>query len=74
MEGEGPSVGIDVSKSFLDVSVYPNGNTWQVEYSPAGMTALAEGLADLGPTVGLLGEVYCVNQVQRTATRIRTVE
>jgi transposase len=51
MEGEGPSVGIDVSKSVLDVSAYPSGNTWQVEYSAPGITALAEELAALGPAV-----------------------
>ena len=51
MEGEGPSVGIDVSKSVLDVSLYPSGKTWQVEYSPPRITALAEELADLGPAV-----------------------
>ncbi len=51
MKGEEPSVGIDVSKSALDISLYPSGKTWQVEHSPAGMTALAEELADLGPTV-----------------------
>ena len=50
MEGEEPSVGIDVSKSVLDVSLYPSGNTWQVEYSPPCVTGLAEELADLGPT------------------------
>lgn len=51
MEGEGPSVGIDVSKAVLDVSAYPSGNTWQVEYSAPGITALAEELAALGPAV-----------------------
>ena len=51
MEGEGPSVGIDVSKSVLDVSLYPSGNTWRVEYTPAGMAALAEELVDLRPAV-----------------------
>ena len=51
MEGEGPSVGIDVSKAFLDVSVYPNGNTWRVEHAPAGMAALAEELLALEPAV-----------------------
>lgn len=48
---EGPSIGIDVSKSVLDVSAYPSGNTWQVEYSAPGITALAEELAALGPAV-----------------------
>ena len=51
MEGEGPSVGIDVSKSVLDVSLYPSANTWQVEHSPPRITALAEELTDLGPAV-----------------------
>lgn len=51
MEGEGLSVGIDVSKSVLDVSAYPSGTTWQVEYSAPGITALAEELAALGPAV-----------------------
>ncbi len=51
MKGEEPSVGIDVSKSVLDVSLHPSGRTWQVEYSPSCMTALAEELADLGPAV-----------------------
>ncbi len=51
MEEEGPSVGIDVSKSVLDVSVYPSGNTWRVEHTPAGMAALAEELANLRPAV-----------------------
>ncbi len=51
MEGESPSVGIDVSKAVLDVSVYPSGNTWRVEHTPAGMATLAEELADLRPAV-----------------------
>ena len=51
MEEEGPSVGIDVSKSVLDASVYPSGNTWRVEHTLAGMAALAEELTDLRPTV-----------------------
>ena len=44
-------VGIDVSKSFVDVSVYPKGNTWRVEHSSADTTALAEELAELKPAV-----------------------
>jgi len=51
MKGEEPSVGIDVSKAFLDVSLYPSGKTWQIEYSPQCITVLAEELADLGPAV-----------------------
>ena len=51
MEGESPSVGIDVSKSVLDVSVYPSGKTWRVEHSPPGISALAEELAELRPAV-----------------------
>ncbi len=51
MKREEPSVGIDVSKSFLDVSLYPSGKTWQIEYSPLCIAALTEELADLAPAV-----------------------
>jgi transposase len=44
MEGENPSVGIDVSKATLDLWLYPSGKSWQAEHSPAGMSALAEEL------------------------------
>ena len=42
MKEQRPSVGIDVSKEALDVSAYPDGDTWRVEYTPADTTALAE--------------------------------
>ncbi len=51
MEEKRTSVGIDVSKGALDVSVYPGGNTWRVEHTPAGTTGLAEELTDLEPAV-----------------------
>ena len=51
MKEQRPSVGIDVSKVALDVSAYPDGDTWRVEYTPADTTALAEQLADLEPGV-----------------------
>lgn len=51
MKEQRPSVGIDVSKGALDVSAYPDGDTWRVEYTPADTTALAEQLADLEPGV-----------------------
>ena len=51
MEGDRPSVGIDVSKGALDVSVHPGGNTWRVEHTPASTTALAEELTELEPIV-----------------------
>ena len=51
MERKRQSVGIDVSKGALDVSVYPVGNTWRVEHTPAGTAGLAEELADLEPAV-----------------------
>ena len=51
MEGESPSVGIDVSKATLDLWLYPSGKSWQAEHSPAGMSALAEELVALEPAV-----------------------
>ena len=51
MEGVSPSVGIDVSKAMLDLSAYPSSNSWRVEHTPAGITALAEELASLRPAV-----------------------
>ena len=51
MEKERPSVGIDVSKATLDLWLYPGGKSWQVEHSPAGMSALAEELVALEPAV-----------------------
>lgn len=51
MKREEPSVGIDVSKAFLDVSLYPSGKTWQIEYSSQCIAALTEELADLAPAV-----------------------
>ncbi len=51
MKEQRPSIGIDVSKGALDVSAYPDGDTWRVEYTPADTTALAEQLADLEPGV-----------------------
>ena len=47
MEIERPSVGIGVSKAALDLWLYPSGKSWQAKHSPAGMSALAEQLADL---------------------------
>jgi len=51
MKRESPSVGIDVSKATLDLCLYPSGKNWQVEHSPAGMSALAEELVALEPAV-----------------------
>ena len=51
MKREEPSVGIDVSKAFLDVSLYPSGKTWQIEYSSQCIAALTEELADLASAV-----------------------
>jgi len=51
MKGERPSVGIDVSKEVLDVSVYPGGSTRRVEHTPVGTSALAVELTSLKPAV-----------------------
>ena len=51
MGRERPSVGIDVSKAALDLSLHPSGKSWQAEHSPAGISALAEELNALEPAV-----------------------
>ena len=51
MGKERPSVGIDVSKATLDLSLYPGGKSWQADHNPAGISALAEELAALEPAV-----------------------
>lgn len=51
MGRERPSVGIDVSKAVLDVSLHPSGKSWQVEHDPAGINALAQELVALEPAV-----------------------
>lgn len=49
MKVEGVFVGIDVSAARLDVAVSPSGDSWQVDHSGAGITALTERLQQLGP-------------------------
>ena len=51
MGTERPSVGIDVSKAALDLSLHPSGKSWQAAHSPAGISALAEELNALEPVV-----------------------
>jgi transposase len=45
------TVGIDVAKDRLDVAVRPGGDTFTVERNGAGLTALCEKLAGLGPRI-----------------------
>ena len=49
-----PFVGIDVSKSQLDVAVRPSGETWAVAHDEAGLSALVARLRPLGPTLIVL--------------------
>ena len=49
-----PFVGIDVSKSQLDVAVRPSGETWAVAHDEAGLSALVPRLQTLGPTLIVL--------------------
>lgn len=44
------SVGIDVAKDALVVAVCPSGEQWATPNTPAGLAALAERVAGLGPT------------------------
>ena len=42
-------IGIDVSKATLDVAVRPTGDNWQVDHTPAGLSALADRVRALTP-------------------------
>lgn len=42
-------IGIDVSKAKLDVAVSPAGDHWQVERTPAGLSALVQRVGALRP-------------------------
>lgn len=47
-------IGIDVSKSHLDIAVRPSGAEWQVENQAEGITQLVERLQGLHPTLIVL--------------------
>ena len=47
-------VGIDVSKSRLDVGVRPGGDGWSMAYDEAGIRDLASRLQSLGPAAVVL--------------------
>lgn len=47
-------VGIDVAKARLDVGVHPSGEAWAVAHDEAGLGALVERLAALGPALVIL--------------------
>ena len=44
---EATYAGIDVSKDFLDVALWPHGETWRVTYDQRGLDSLAERLRSL---------------------------
>lgn len=48
------SVGVDVSKDFLDVAVWPKGEAWRAENNKAGVKGLVRRLLALGPKVVVL--------------------
>jgi len=54
METQELFVGIDVSKSVMDVAVYPTMEIWQVGNDPAGMTSLVQRLQTLAPKLIVL--------------------
>ena len=54
MNQEPVYVGIDVSKSRLDVGVRPSGDVWSMDYDEAGIRDLASRLQSLGPAAVLL--------------------
>ena len=54
MKQEPIYVGIDVSKSRLDVGVRPGGDSWSIAYDEAGIRDLASRLQSLEPAAVLL--------------------
>ena len=54
MKQEPIYVGIDVSKSRLDVGIRPSGDGWSMAYDDAGIRDLASRLQSLGPAAVLL--------------------
>lgn len=48
------SVGIDVSKAYLDVAIRPTGETWRVSNDPEGITALVERVRSASPQLVVL--------------------
>ena len=54
MEGEPRYVGIDVSKTQVDVAVRPTGQSWVVPYNEDGVAELVSQMVDLGPELVLL--------------------
>ena len=54
MEQHDIYVGIDVSKSRLDVGIRPSGDGWSLAYDDAGIRDLASRLQSLGPAAVLL--------------------
>lgn len=54
MEQQSVYVGIDVSKSTLDVAVIPGGQQWQAPNTPEGIEALVISLEQLHPTLVVL--------------------
>ena len=54
MGGEPRFVGIDVSKTQVDVAVRPTGKRWALPYDETGIEGLIPQIVDLGPALVLL--------------------
>ena len=54
MEPKSVYVGIDVSKSCVDVAVRPNGNVWTISNDEAGILELVSRLKALDPAIVVL--------------------
>jgi transposase len=44
-------VGIDVAKKHLDVHLLPEGKSWRIDYTPAGLARLLDQLEKVAPTL-----------------------
>src|SRR3970282_1657953 len=54
MSTSGSFIGIDISKTQLDLAVHGTGAAWQVAYDPAGLKQVVTQLRALAPTLIVL--------------------
>ena len=54
MKENGPYIGIDVAKAYLDVTAHLSGEPWRVANDEAGISTIVTHLREVGPTLVVL--------------------
>jgi len=54
MKQEGPYIGIDIAKAYLDLAEHLSGEPWRVANDEAGIRAIVTRLRELAPTLVVL--------------------